>query len=89
MWEGIRWLAAQGCEQLDFGRTSLENEGLRRFKAGWGAREGLIEYVKYDVRGARFMVDKDRASGWHNQFFSRMPMALLRVAGAVLYRQMT
>jgi hypothetical protein len=89
MWEGIRWLAAQGCERLDFGRTSLENEGLRRFKAGWGSREGLIEYVKYDVRGSRFMVDKDRASGWHNQIFSRMPMALLRAAGAVLYRQMT
>ena len=89
MWEGIRWLAAQGCEELDFGRTSLENEGLRRFKAGWGTREGLIEYVKYDVRGARFMVDKDRASGWHNQIFSRMPMVLLRIAGAVLYRQMT
>ena len=89
MWEGIRWLAGQGCEQLDFGRTSLENEGLRRFKAGWGSQEGLIEYVKHNVRGARFMVDKDRASGWHNQIFSRMPIALLRVAGSVLYRQMT
>src|SRR5687767_6880407 len=39
MWEGIRWLVAQGCEQLDFGRTSVVNEGLRRFKAGWGSRE--------------------------------------------------
>jgi len=62
---------------------------LRRFKAGWGTREGTLEYVKYDVRQARFVVDKDRVSGWHNKIFSRMPMALLRVAGAVLYRQMT
>ena len=89
MWEGIRWLAAQGCEHLDFGRTSLKNEGLRRFKASWGSREGLLDYVKYDVCRARFMVDKDRASGWHNQIFSRMPIALLRIAGSILYRQMT
>ena len=89
MWEGIRWLSGRGCEELDFGRTSMENEGLRRFKAGWGARESTLEYVKYDVRRARFVVDKDRASGWHNKIFSRMPMALLRAAGAILYRQMT
>jgi hypothetical protein len=89
MWEGVRWLAARGCEQLDFGRTSMDNEGLRRFKAGWGTREGTIEYVKYNVPEGRFMVDKDRASGWHNWFFGRLPMPLLRVAGAVLYRQMT
>ena len=89
MWEGIRWLAEQGCEELDFGRTSLENEGLRRFKAGWGAKEGVLEYMKYDLRRARFGVDKDRASGWHNKIFRGMPIALLRLAGAVLYRQMT
>jgi lipid II:glycine glycyltransferase (peptidoglycan interpeptide bridge formation enzyme) len=89
MWEGIRWLAAQGCEQLDFGRTSVNDDGLRRFKAGWGTRERIVEYLKYDIPRALFMVDKDRASGWHNQIFSRMPIALLRVAGSVLYRQMT
>ena len=89
MWEGIRWLAANGSEELDFGRTSLENEGLRRFKAGWGTRENTLEYLKYDLRLARFEVDKDRASGWHNEIFRRMPIALLRVAGSVLYRQMT
>jgi hypothetical protein len=89
MWEGIRWLAAQGSEQLDFGRTSMDNDGLRRFKAGWGTRERIIEYVKYNIQQERFMVDKDRASGWHNQIFRRMPIALLRAAGGVLYRQMT
>ena len=89
MWEGMRWLARHGSEELDFGRTSMDNEGLRRFKAGWGSQEGTLEYVKYDLKEARFRVDKDRASGWHNEIFSRMPIALLRAAGAVLYRQMT
>jgi hypothetical protein len=89
MWEGMRWLAGHGSEELDFGRTSMDNEGLRRFKAGWGSQESRLEYVKYDLKRACFRVDKDRASGWHNEIFSRMPIALLRAAGAVLYRQMT
>lgn len=89
MWEAIRWLAGQGCAELDFGRTSVENEGLRRFKAGWGSREETVEYVKYDLSAQRFRVDKDRAAGWHNQIFRKMPMVLLRAAGTVLYRQMT
>ena len=89
MWEGMRWLAGHGSEELDFGRTSMDNEGLRRFKAGWGSEESTLEYVKYDLKSACFRVDKDRASGWHNEIFSRMPIALLRAAGAVLYRQMT
>ena len=89
MWEGIRWLAAKGSEELDFGRTSLDNEGLRRFKTGWGSKESTLEYVKYDLRRACFRVDKDRATGWHNEIFSRMPIALLRAAGTLMYRQMT
>lgn len=89
MWEGIRCLAAKGCEELDFGRTSIANEGLRRFKAGWGGREGVLEYVKYDFSASRFTVDRDLAAGWHNEIFRRMPIALLRVAGTVLYPQMT
>lgn len=89
LWEGIRWLAEQGCEELDFGRTSVNNEGLRRFKTGWGGREETIEYVKYDLSAQRFMVDKDRATGWHNQIFRKMPMVLLRAAGTLLYPRLT
>src|SRR5688572_2879998 len=78
MWEGIRWLREHGSEELDFGRTSMSNEGLRRFKAGWGSQESVLEYVKYDLKRACFQVDKDRASGLHNEIFCRMPIALLR-----------
>lgn len=89
MWEGIRWLAAEGCEELDFGRTSVDNDGLRRFKTGWGSREMTAEYVKYGLKAQRFMVDKDRATGWHSKIFRRMPMVLLRAAGRTLYRHQT
>jgi CelD/BcsL family acetyltransferase involved in cellulose biosynthesis len=35
----IRWSCEHGFRTLDFGKTELANEGLRRFKAGWGAEE--------------------------------------------------
>ena len=71
---------------LHLGRTSLSNEGLRRFKLGWGATEQRIEYVKYDLQHDRFLTDKDESSGWHNRIFNHLPIPLSRVIGAGLYR---
>lgn len=86
MWEAIKWHARRGFKTLQLGRTSLGNEGLRRFKLGWGATETLSDYVKYDLRNDRFMKDKDESSGWHNQVFRRLPIFVSRMIGAGLYR---
>jgi CelD/BcsL family acetyltransferase involved in cellulose biosynthesis len=37
--EVIRWACESGLRELDFGRTDLEQEGLKQFKRGWGADE--------------------------------------------------
>ena len=61
MWEAIKRYAENGFSRLHLGRTSLANEGLRRFKLGLGAREEKIEYYKYDFRKESFVSDVDRA----------------------------
>jgi len=86
MWEAIRWLTRQGAKTLHLGRTSIGNEGLRRFKLGWGAEEQKIEYVKYDLRKGRFVTDADESTGWYNRVFNVLPIGLSRLIGAVLYR---
>jgi lipid II:glycine glycyltransferase (peptidoglycan interpeptide bridge formation enzyme) len=86
MWEAIKWHAAKGFRNLHLGRTSLGNDGLRRFKLNWGAAEDKIEYVKYDLRHDRFLADKDESAGWHNQLFRRLPIFLSKMVGAALYR---
>jgi hypothetical protein len=88
LWEAINSFALQGFEELDFGRTSLDNEGLRRFKLGWGAKECRIEYVRYDLRSRAFVTAQDRASAWHTRVFQVLPMIFSKMAGAVLYRHM-
>ena len=86
MWEAIKWHARHGSKTLHLGRTSLGNEGLRRFKLGWGAGEQKIEYVKYDLRKNRFVTETDEATGWYNRVFNVLPIGLSRLIGAVLYR---
>jgi hypothetical protein len=85
IWEGIKRCAASGCKQLHLGRTSIANEGLRRFKLGFGAREEEIRYASYDFHKNAFTTGADRVQGWFNPFFAKMPLPLLKLAGKVLY----
>ena len=86
MWEAIKRHARRGFEAIDFGRTSLHNDGLRRYKLSWGAHETPIEYVRYDLRTGKFVTVPDRSSGWHSRLFRILPVSLARVVGAAVYR---
>jgi hypothetical protein len=85
-WEAIKWYKRHGFEELHFGRTSLANEGLRRFKLAWGADEHTIEYVKYDLRAGAFVTDRDESEGWHTGVFRLLPGFCGRLVGAALYK---
>jgi hypothetical protein len=85
MWAAMRRCAEEGLSTLNLGRTSLSNEGLRRFKLGLGAVEKRLQYARYDLLSRQFLVDVDRTEGWFNGVFSRLPLPVLRLAGAALY----
>lgn len=86
MWEAIKWHRREGFARLDFGRTSLGNAGLRRFKLGWGAVERTIDYVRLDAQTGSPMPAPDESSGWYNPIFRQLPLPLARLAGSVLYK---
>jgi len=86
MWEAMRWLARQGVASLHLGRTSLANEGLRRFKLNLGADEERMEYVKFDLRRNCYQVETEGIAGWHNRVFRGLPVCLARRAGELLYK---
>jgi GNAT acetyltransferase-like protein len=85
MWEAIRFLIQSGARFLHFGRTDLENDGLRRFKMSWGAEEEVIEYFKFDAQAESWEIPSQKGSGFHRKVFRRMPLALNRLAGSVIY----
>ncbi len=86
MWAAIKEYMRRGARHLDLGRTSVGNEGLRKFKMGWGAEERKIEYVKFDMQKNKFVTDADETSGWHTRIFRRLPVFLSRAVGTMLYK---
>ena len=84
VWEAIRALAERGCALLHFGRTDLADEGLRRFKLGWGATEQRLDYLRLG-RGAASPNFRNQNHSIANAVFRRMPLSLNKLAGAVIY----
>jgi hypothetical protein len=89
LWQAIERYAQNGFSTFDFGRTSLSNPGLRRFKLAWRPKESAIDYVKYDFRRRRYLeLQTDLAAGWHNRIFRILPQPIGRAIGALAYRHM-
>jgi hypothetical protein len=85
MWEAIKHCRELGCNLLDLGRTSQGQEGLRRFKLGFGASEQTIRYYKYDFSKLAFVKGVDLATNRLTAIFSHFPPPLFRLAGRLLY----
>ncbi len=88
MWEAIRWFADKGFKSFCFGRTELENEGLRQFKTGWGAEETQVHYFKYDLRQNAFVPGKEKGEPPYGNLFRATPAPILNAIGSLLYRHM-
>lgn len=88
MWEAIKRGCDHGYRTLCFGRTEPGNEGLRQFKAGWGAREYLIKYYRYDLQKNVFVKAPSVVKPLYHKIFSKLPIPALNMLGSILYRHM-
>jgi hypothetical protein len=86
LWKGVLRMKQLGARTLSFGRTSWHQEGLRRFKKGFGARESILRYARFNLRSGTFESEQaDRASGLHASLFRFCPKPLARLVGAMIY----
>lgn len=88
MWEAVKWGCDTGCKTLCFGRTEPENEGLRQFKAGWGAQEYVIRYYRYNLDQEEFSAEHKPINPLFKKIFGIAPVPVLRGIGKLLYRHM-
>ena len=88
MWEAINYYSKKGFTDLSFGRTDMDHEGLRRFKNGWGVKENIIKYHKYDCKKRDFIkgTANTNTPGFHNKVFRIMPNRISEIIGSLLYR---
>ncbi|MBC2608235.1 GNAT family N-acetyltransferase [Pelagicoccus albus] len=87
MWEAISYYGREGRSSIDLGRNSTSTqEGLRQYKLSWGAIEDLQHYQKFDLDKNTVISMADNAFGFHNHIFSKLPIALNRALGKLMYR---
>ena len=84
LWTAIQHACVNGYEWFDFGRTESAHEGLRVFKAGWGAEEIPL---RYSVLG-REVPETSTTTGRSvtGTIIRRSPPVVCRLAGRALYR---
>jgi hypothetical protein len=85
MWRGIQVCRQRHCRSLHFGRTGMRNEGLRRFKLGFGPEEHRMDYLRFDLRRRMPAAMRDRSETLFNRVFRLMPVGPARWVGAWLY----
>ncbi|MGC9976523.1 MAG: GNAT family N-acetyltransferase [Syntrophales bacterium] len=88
MWEAIKWCCERGYKNLCFGRTETDNDGLKQFKSGWGTKEHIINYYKYDFSKDSFIKDSPKISDFQHKVFNKLPIPVLNALGSLLYRHM-
>ncbi len=82
-WHCIREGYEAGARVLDFGRSDLEDEGLRAFKRSWGAAEEPLEYAWF---GARPRSGTGTAGRVLRPIVRAAPTWVGRSLGSALYR---
>ncbi|MDT4911810.1 MAG: D-aspartate ligase, partial [Pseudonocardiales bacterium] len=88
-WQAIRTACTDGDSWLDWGRTDLDNGGLRTFKASWGAQELPLVHTVLRAAPAGWAMP----AGWGAQstrtaagVIKQGPPWVCRLAGETLYR---
>ena len=81
MWEAINRYAHEGYDSFCFGRTDLDNEGLRRFKRGFGAEEYFLAYRRFDLLKNAFVEGGQKSRLPLCGFMGRLPLPGLKAVG--------
>jgi CelD/BcsL family acetyltransferase involved in cellulose biosynthesis len=84
-WKMIEESRSEGAEQIDFGRTDVDNHGLTEFKDRLGAARRRLVYFRYPStsKGRSLLSSYTSAP---RVLFSALPSALSSTVGRMVYR---
>jgi lipid II:glycine glycyltransferase (peptidoglycan interpeptide bridge formation enzyme) len=90
LWLGIKKAFSEGMRVFDFGRTSLDNEGLLDFKRRWATTETEIHYFddcKKDAQPCLIQFKSNLPSVLKNAV-RRTPSTFLKFGSSFIYRHL-
>lgn len=84
-WNAICWGCENGYKLFDWGRTDIDNDGLRDFKRGWGSEEQSLHYTiladSPPLHTSRFEVPRRLLT----TIIQRSPVWMCRLIGELFY----
>lgn len=83
-WKAIQEAKADGFEELDMGRSDIDNQGLVTFKEHWGSTRSMLKYWRYPAWAAASKPES--LAKYAKQIISIAPDASLVMLGNLLYR---
>ena len=83
-WEIMASACTQGYHTLDMGRTDFGADGLRSYKAAWGAVEQALVYTHFSRRPPE--TARLHVPALSQKIIRHSPAWLCRASGAILYR---
>lgn len=84
-WQAITEAKQAGVEELDFGRSDLDNPGLIAFKGRWSTACFPLTTWRAPMGGASPRFDRMQVR-CAKAVFARLPASALRMVGRMLYR---
>jgi CelD/BcsL family acetyltransferase involved in cellulose biosynthesis len=82
-WTAMRWGCENGLARFDFGRSDVEDLGLRAFKHRWGAEETSLAYSTLSAGPERPV--GSRLMGVMHAVIRASPVWVCRAVGELLY----
>ena len=84
-WQTIKEAKEAGLEELDLGRSDLENQGLITFKERWSAVSSTLTTWRAPAKSVSLFFEhlKVRLA---KEVCARLPNSILTLVGRLLYR---
>lgn len=86
MWETIQWACKQRYQTFCFGKTETANTGLIQFKDGWASEKETLNYYRQYLDPAQKHQRQAGAAATGYTVFRKMPLSMLKIAGALMYK---
>jgi hypothetical protein len=84
MWRSMCWGCQNGYTILDWGRSDIGEDGLRRYKKKWGSEEMLLEYSRNFQNTTHGF--RERLTPIVKKVINNSPLWVCRLSGELLYR---
>lgn len=89
MWEAIQIAHNRNCKCFDFGRTSITNRGLEKYKSRWGTKKHPLDYFQLPPSKKAGMLTETTALHSHlKRMMVNMPTCINRVGSELLYKHL-